>query len=354
MNRHTMKRKAETKLSTIRVEATRIAKAVQSCDEILSSQDIEITALTKLVNNATIERAQVAKHATDTLQRKTNISRKLVMIENEIIKQKDKLLQQTNALKDGAREIAIACATRDIQANKISAIHTAIDITNTVNAEADNLRKQIINTEKNLDSVRIKITTLQSELQYPKNIHPWRKLSSDSWATLRRCQMLTRDSIHYQDQLQKTKVRIIDIEQEKQKLLTKIENIQSKKEVVDPYKTLTSINVNAKIHDQEILNTRTATLTKIEASIPQSKIKLNNLREKIKVLRTAMLKLDDEYVLYRIEQENIGKEILDLSIKNQTDENINSNQQFHQQVATIMTQYKTLSNNINTQQISMI
>lgn len=216
--------KVDKEKEVLKNELLRIKKQIQSSEQIILNQELEITKLTKIIQEADEEKQRQTKelggvvHDRDTLrQQLIQRNAELTVLYEKIKIQKSTLTKGQAQFEDKQKEIA------GLQ-KRIHALSFEKDASNNQLGYEDSLKRELFRLEKELLEEKTKIRALSDELDHPLNVHRWRKLEGSDpkrFEMLRKLQQLQRKLIQKYDETTTKDLLIL----EKEKLYVELKSI---------------------------------------------------------------------------------------------------------------------------------
>lgn len=224
---HFLHHSVDKERELLKNEITKIKKQVQSSEQIIENQQVEILKLSRIIEEADEERQRQKNELTSVLAERNLLTSQVVKRNVELNSMYDKIKIQRSNLRIG--EIQHNKALEAIGKWQKELITIVQDHHGTVTAlkGVEDLRKTIVALDKELRREQTKTRALDDELQRPMNVHRWRVLeSSDPKRYEKICQIqaLQLQLIGKSDEVVQNELLI----QEKEKIYIELKNIISR------------------------------------------------------------------------------------------------------------------------------
>lgn len=211
----------EKEKETLRNELTRIQKQVQSCEQILASQETEVVKLNAIITEADAEKARQTKEYEAVVAERNLLQGQLVKRDAELTALYEKLRVQKSALANGAASYARYAAERDELASRAAALKGQLLVAQTQTADTTALEAEARRLEGDVLAEQTKIRALTDEIETPINIHRWRALADrdpERWSLIQRISALQKRIFETRDAIRAKEAAIGDKEKEYGKL----------------------------------------------------------------------------------------------------------------------------------------
>jgi DNA repair exonuclease SbcCD ATPase subunit len=217
--------RVEKDKESLRNELTRVQKQIQSCEQILASQESEISKLNAIIAEADAEKMRQSKEYESVLAEKNLLQSQLVKRDSELAALYERLRVQKSSLANGAAAYAKTQAERDDLKARISALKGELLVSDTQTSDVKALENEAKRLEGDLRAEKMKIRALTEELERPINIHRWRALADrdpERWALLQRIHALQKRVLESRDNIREREVAIAEKEKQYGKLKTSL------------------------------------------------------------------------------------------------------------------------------------
>jgi chromosome segregation ATPase len=279
--------RVEKEKETLRNELTRIQKQVQSCEQILTSQEVEISKLNAIVIEADAEKMRQTKEYESVVSERNLLVSQLVKRDTELAALYERLRVQKSMLANGAASYAKSAAEREDLAARLSALKGELLVAKTQTGDTAALEAEAKRLEADVRAEKTKIRSLTEELERPINIHRWRTLADrdpEKWALIQRMQALQKRVLETKDELRDREVRIAEAEKE----YTKLKEALSRQPGPDIVETVGSY--------QATLKGKAKQLAALEGELAGYRGRVEEYRRELTRISESMDALADDYV----------------------------------------------------------
>lgn len=175
--------RAEKIRETIQSELNLKNKKIKDNLDLLNVQENELSNLTLTLKKLDEEALSQRKEYDQLINERDILGTQLIRRNDELSLLYEKLRIQNSALKKG--EIQYLNRIDDIRILRIKLTDCMREnsLTNGNGAMIDDLKKEILQLQKDLLQEKTKVTALSEELENPMNVHRWRKLEGSDPAT---------------------------------------------------------------------------------------------------------------------------------------------------------------------------
>ncbi|KAG7402253.1 hypothetical protein PHYBOEH_003512 [Phytophthora boehmeriae] len=216
--------KVDKEKEILKNELLRIKKQIQSSEQIILNQELEVTKLAKIIQEADEEKQRQVKeygcvvHDRDTLrQQLIQRNQELSVLYEKIKIQKSTLAKGHVQFQDKQKEVS------KLQ-SRIYALTFERDSSKNQLSHEGSLKQELIRLEKELLQEKTKIRALSEELDHPLNVHRWRKLEGSDpkrFEMIRKLQALQKKLIRKYEETTIKDLLIL----EKEKLYVELKTI---------------------------------------------------------------------------------------------------------------------------------
>jgi putative AlgH/UPF0301 family transcriptional regulator len=209
----------ETEL--LRKEFTKIKKQIDSSEGILINQKVEIYKLTRIIEEAEVERSK------QNSELKSVLASQVVKRNNELTLLQEKINAQKGDLRIGESQYArVVASVSDWQSQLVSTAHEHNDTVASL-IGLDNMHNTVSKLEQEISKEQLKVTALNEEITKPINVHRWRALQSTD---PNRCEMISTIKDLQNSFLSKSENIFMHEKmiKEKEIILTELQNILSR------------------------------------------------------------------------------------------------------------------------------
>ena len=175
---HFMHHSVDRERELLKNELTKIRKQIESSENIIANQKMEILKLTRIIEEAETERARQHGELAGIVSERNLLTNQVVKRNYELNQLYDKIKSQRSDLIIGERQYnRIAEQTMEWQRQLVGTLHEHNDTVKSL-VGMDKARTTIVRLEKEILKEQGKVRALSDELTRPINIHRWRKLES--------------------------------------------------------------------------------------------------------------------------------------------------------------------------------
>jgi len=218
---HVLHARVEKEKEALRNEVTRIQKQVQSCEQILASQEAELAKLAAIIAEADTEKARQTKEYEAVVAERNLLQGQLVKRDAELSALYEKLRVQKSSLANGAAAYARSAVEFDDLTARLAAMKGELLVAATQTGDVGALEGEAKRLGADLRAGKAKIRALTEELERPINIHRWRALADrdpERWAIIQRVQALQKRVLEARDDIRGREAAIA----EKEKVYAKL------------------------------------------------------------------------------------------------------------------------------------
>ena len=260
----------------------KISKQIESCDNMIKTQEIDIARLKYVITEAEQEKQKQRKDYEMVINERDILGTQLIKRNEELQVLYEKIKIQQSTLDKG--EIYYQERIQEIFRiqNQISELKRLLIVSQNETACIPDLRREILLLQKELLEQQQKAKFLTDELDKPLNVHRWRKLECtdpETYELIQKIQSLQKRLIAKTEEVSEKDVLI----QEKEKLYIELKNILAKQS--DP-----EVAEKLQVYQQ-------------------------NLKERAKQLKDMVAELKNyqaQVNAYRFENERLDKQITDI------------------------------------------
>jgi chromosome segregation ATPase len=159
-------------------EITRTKKQIASSEQIIRNQDAEMIKLTRIIDEAERERERQEKEIKNSIIEKNLLCTQVTHRNEEVAKAYHQMRVYRGNLMASERQYKDLQSRLFTKQEELGEIKRRADENKASVSCLPNLRKTIIQLEKELRTEQRKVKSLSEELSRPINVHRWRKLES--------------------------------------------------------------------------------------------------------------------------------------------------------------------------------
>jgi hypothetical protein len=206
---------------------TKIRKQVQSSEGIIENQRVEVMKLQRIIEEADQESQRQRNELSSVLSERNLLTGQLVKRNAELNEMYEKIKVQRSNLRIGERNYNKYLENLSSwQGQLIDVVHSQTDTISSL-SKLDELKRKVIQLEKELLKERTRGRALMDELETPMNVHRWRKLESSEpklYEKITQIQLLQRQLVSMSDKVIENDLLI----QEKEKIYVELKNVISR------------------------------------------------------------------------------------------------------------------------------
>ena len=226
-------------------ELARKNKLIVENHELIHQQENELKNLTSTLRRMDEEALAQRKEYDQVINERDVLGTQLIRRNDELALLYEKLKIQQSALKKG--EVHYNSRLDDIRLLRIKVKELLREnaLTKGVGPQMDEMRKEILQLQRELLQEKTKVTALSEELENPMNVHRWRKLEGSDPATfelIQKIQTLQRRLISKTEEVVEKSLVI----QEKEKLYQELKSILARQPGPEVAEQLTVYQNNLK------------------------------------------------------------------------------------------------------------
>lgn len=168
--------KVDKEKEILKNELLRIKKQIQSSEQIILNQELEITKLAKIIQEADEEKQRQVKEYGCVVHDRDTLRQQLIQRNEELSVLYEKIKIQKSTLAKGYFQFQEKQKEVNNLKARIQALTTERDSSNNQLSHEGSLKQELFRLEKELLQEKTKIRALSEELDHPLNVHRWRKL----------------------------------------------------------------------------------------------------------------------------------------------------------------------------------
>ena len=175
---HFMHHSVTRETELLRNELTKIRKQIESSEGIIQNQRVEIMKLTRIIEEAELERTRQNSELASIVSEKNLLTGQVVKRNSELTTLYEKIKAQRSDLRIGENQYnKLNDAISDWRRQLVDTLHDHNDTVSSL-IGLENMRLRVIRLERELLKELGKIRALNDELTKPMNVHRWRVLES--------------------------------------------------------------------------------------------------------------------------------------------------------------------------------
>lgn len=221
---HFMHHSVTRETELLRNELTKIRKQIESSEGIIANQRVEIMKLTRIIEEAELERTRQNSELASIMSEKNLLTSQVVKRNYELTLLYERIKAQRSDLRIGENQYnRINEAITDWQKQLVGTLYEHNDTVRSL-VGLEDMRMKAIRLEREILKEQGKIRALNDELTKPMNVHRWRVLESSDpkrFEMISTVQDLQKALVIKTETILKHEVMI----QEKEKIYSELKNI---------------------------------------------------------------------------------------------------------------------------------
>ena len=216
--------KVEKKNEQQEQKISRMEKLLRSNEEVIQKQDAEIQRLANMIRRMDDEALTQRKEYDQVINERDILGTQLIRRNDELALLYEKLKIQMSTLRTGESQYAQRLQDVRVLRLKIKDLQRELGISHNSGQQVDDMKRELINAQRELLQEKTKVKALSEELENPMNVHRWRKLEGSDPATyemIQKIQTLQKRLISKTEEVVEKDLLIT----EKEKLYVELKNI---------------------------------------------------------------------------------------------------------------------------------
>lgn len=216
--------KVDKEKEILKNELLRIKKQIQSSEQIVLNQELEITKLTKIIQEADEEKQRQLKEYGSVVHDRDTLRQQLIQRNEELHVLYEKIKIQKSTLAKGHHQYQEKQKELLNIQTRIQSLTFEKDVSSNQLQHEDSLKHELFRLEKELLQEKTKIRALSEELDHPLNVHRWRKLEGSDpkrFEMIRKLQVIQKKLIKKYEETAMKDLLIL----EKEKLYVELKTI---------------------------------------------------------------------------------------------------------------------------------
>lgn len=211
----------------LKKEFMKMKKQIDSSESILINQKVDIYKLTRIIEEAEIEKSKQNSELNSILSEKTVLASQVVKRNNELAILNEKIKAQNSDLRIGESQYARVVASVSDWQNQLEITAHEHNETVTSLIGLESMHSAVSKLEQEILKEQLKVTALNEEITKPINVHRWRSLQSTD---PKRCEMISTIKDLQNSYLSKSEniFKHEKIIKEKENILMELQNILSR------------------------------------------------------------------------------------------------------------------------------
>ncbi|KAF4324478.1 hypothetical protein BBO99_00000155 [Phytophthora kernoviae] len=216
--------KVDKEKEILKNELLRIKKQIQSSEQIILNQELEVTKLAKIIQEADEQKQRQIKEYGCVVHDRDTLRQQLIQRNEELSVLYEKIKIQKSTLAKGHAQYQDKQKEVSKLQSRIHALTFERDSSKNQLSHEGSLKQELIRLEKELLQEKTKIRALSEELDHPLNVHRWRKLEGSDpkrFEMIRKLQALQKKLIRKYEETTIKDLLIL----EKEKLYVELKTI---------------------------------------------------------------------------------------------------------------------------------
>ncbi|KAJ0401743.1 hypothetical protein P43SY_003064 [Pythium insidiosum] len=299
--------KVDKEKEILKNELLRIKKQIQSSEQIISNQELEITKLSKIIQEADEEKQRQLKEYSSVVHDRDALRQQLIQRNEELRVLYEKIKIQKSTLAKGHHQFQEK--QKEIQSlqKRVQALSFEKEASSNQLQHEDSLKREMLKLEKELLEEKTKIRALSEELDHPLNVHRWRRLEGSDpkrFEMIRKLQALQKKLIKKYEETTIKDLLIL----EKEKLYVEL-------------KTILARQPGAEVAEQ---------LAVYKETLKGKQNQMKQMEEELSMYKMQVKEYRREQELLEKERQQIRQEWLDQQLKAHSEGITPSNQTMHE------------------------
>ncbi|KAJ0405024.1 hypothetical protein ATCC90586_001757 [Pythium insidiosum] len=299
--------KVDKEKEILKNELLRIKKQIQSSEQIISNQELEITKLSKIIQEADEEKQRQLKEYSSVVHDRDALRQQLIQRNEELRVLYEKIKIQKSTLAKGHHQFQEK--QKEIQSlqKRVQALSFEKEASSNQLQHEDSLKREMLKLEKELLEEKTKIRALSEELDHPLNVHRWRRLEGSDpkrFEMIRKLQALQKKLIKKYEETTIKDLLIL----EKEKLYVEL-------------KTILARQPGAEVAEQ---------LAVYKETLKGKQNQMKQMEEELSMYKMQVKEYRREQELLEKERQQIRQEWLDQQLKAHSEGIAPSNQTMHE------------------------
>lgn len=285
--------KVDKEKEILKNELLRIKKQIQSSEQIILNQELEVTKLAKIIQEADEEKQRQVKEYGCVIHDRDTLRQQLIQRNEELHVLYEKIKIQRSTLSKGHHQFQEK--QKEIQSlqERIHSLSFENEASNNQLEHEGSLKHELFRLEKELLQEKTKIRALSDELDHPLNVHRWRKLEGSDpkrFEVIRKLQAIQKKLIKKYEETTLKDLLIL----EKEKLYVELKTILARQPGAEVAEQL--------VVYKETLKTKQNQMRKMEEELQMYKMQVNEYRRDQEVLEKEKQRLQSEWIDAQLKQ----------------------------------------------------
>lgn len=297
--------KSEKLRENLQAELNRKNQLIASNHELVHQQDAEMKRLTAAIKQMDTEALAQRKEYDQVINERDILGIQLVRRNDELALLYEKLRVVQSTLKTGESQYEARMDDIRILKIKIKDLERSLFVAKSHGTNTDDMKREILQLQKELLQEKTKVTALSEELENPMNVHRWRKLEGSDPATfelIQKIQTLQKRLIAKTEEVVEKGLLI----QEKEKMYTELKQILARQPGPEMSEQLTVYQQNLKSKTRQ-LKAMASELNMFQAQVNEYKYEVERLSRELQDMKKKYYQQKrKEQMLKDMEMEGVG------------------------------------------------
>lgn len=295
--------RAEKQKEYISNELARKNQLIKSTQDLVKHQDGEIRRLSGVIRKLDDEGLSQRKEYDQIINERDILGTQLIRRNDELALLREKLRVQQSALKNGELQYQARIDDIRVLRSKVKELTKLTQNHHNSGGELDNMRRELLQVQKELLQEKTKVTALSEELENPLNVHRWRKLEGSDPATfelIQKIQMLQKRLISKTEEVVEKGIAL----QEKDKLYAELKSILARQPGPEVAEQLGAY--------QHTLKAKTRQMKAMASELNMCQAQVNEYRYEIERLNRELQDVKKKYYQQRRKEQMISDTATDI------------------------------------------
>lgn len=297
--------KSEKLRENLQAELNRKNQLIASNHELVHQQDAEMKRLTAAIKQMDTEALAQRKEYDQVINERDILGIQLVRRNDELALLYEKLRVVQSTLKTGESQYEARMDDIRILKIKIKDLERSLFVAKSHGTNTDDMKREILQLQKELLQEKTKVTALSEELENPMNVHRWRKLEGSDPATfelIQKIQTLQKRLIAKTEEVVEKGLLI----QEKEKMYAELKQILARQPGPEMSEQLTVYQQNLKSKTRQ-LKAMASELNMYQAQVNEYKYEVERLNRELQDMKKKYYQQKrKEQMLKDMEMEGVG------------------------------------------------
>lgn len=302
---HFEMQKSEKLRENVQAELNRKNQLIVANHDLVHQQDAEMKRLTSAIRHLDAEALAQRKEYDQVINERDILGTQLIRRNDELALLYEKLRVQQSALKTGESQYSARLDDIRVLKIKIKDLVREVTVAKGAGTNTDDMKREILQLQKELLQEKTKVTALSEELENPMNVHRWRKLEGSDPATfelIQKIQTLQKRLISKTEEVVEKGLLI----QEKEKMYQELKNILARQPGPEMSEQIGVYQQNLKQKSRQ-LKAMASELNMFQAQVNEYKYEVERLnRELQEMKRKYYQQKRKEQMTKDMEMEGIG------------------------------------------------